>query len=102
VHKGVINDGGIPFIGHTEYLAEQTHRSGGYDARGRGPARRSCDHAPRLEGCARALTRERLEQTIRVLHAELIPFGISAPRILVAGLIRIAARAAISEERKSK
>src|SRR3989442_166349 len=24
VHKGVINDGGIPFIGHTEYLAERT------------------------------------------------------------------------------
>src|SRR5262249_54579337 len=24
VHKGAINDGGIPFIGHTEYLAERT------------------------------------------------------------------------------
>src|SRR5438552_18666841 len=24
VHKGVINDGGIPFVGHTEYLAERT------------------------------------------------------------------------------
>ncbi|HYS50804.1 MAG TPA: 4-hydroxythreonine-4-phosphate dehydrogenase PdxA, partial [Burkholderiales bacterium] len=24
VHKGIINDGGIPFIGHTEYLAERT------------------------------------------------------------------------------
>ena len=25
VHKGVINDAGIPFTGHTEFLAEQTH-----------------------------------------------------------------------------
>jgi 4-hydroxythreonine-4-phosphate dehydrogenase len=25
VHKGVINDAGIPFTGHTEYLAEKTH-----------------------------------------------------------------------------
>jgi 4-hydroxythreonine-4-phosphate dehydrogenase len=24
VHKGVINDAGIPFSGHTEYLAEHT------------------------------------------------------------------------------
>jgi 4-hydroxythreonine-4-phosphate dehydrogenase len=24
VHKGIINDAGIPFIGHTEYLAERT------------------------------------------------------------------------------
>jgi 4-hydroxythreonine-4-phosphate dehydrogenase len=24
VHKGVINDAGIPFSGHTEYLAERT------------------------------------------------------------------------------
>ena len=25
VHKGIINDAGIPFTGHTEFLAEQTH-----------------------------------------------------------------------------
>jgi 4-hydroxythreonine-4-phosphate dehydrogenase len=25
VHKGVINEAGIPFTGHTEYLAELTH-----------------------------------------------------------------------------
>jgi len=25
LHKGVINDAGIPFSGHTEYLAELTH-----------------------------------------------------------------------------
>ena len=25
VHKGMINDAGIPFTGHTEFLAEMTH-----------------------------------------------------------------------------
>ena len=25
VHKGIINEAGIPFTGHTEYLAEKTH-----------------------------------------------------------------------------
>ena len=25
LHKGIINDAGIPFIGHTEYLAQHTH-----------------------------------------------------------------------------
>src|SRR5665213_1380598 len=25
IHKGIINDAGIPFTGHTEYLAERTH-----------------------------------------------------------------------------
>src|SRR5438309_2244797 len=40
-----------------------------------------------LKDVPRALTREGLERTLRVLHAELIRrFGISAPRILVAGL----------------
>ena len=27
VHKGVINDAGVPFTGHTEYLAERTRRA---------------------------------------------------------------------------
>ena len=27
VHKGVINDAGVPFTGHTEYLAQTTHTS---------------------------------------------------------------------------
>src|SRR2546423_14459203 len=40
-----------------------------------------------LKDVPRALSRETLERTVRVLHAELIRrFGISAPRILVAGL----------------
>src|SRR5881628_1504096 len=88
VHKGVINDGGIPFIGHTEYLAERTGTAqvvmmlAGAGLR----VALATTHLA-LKDVPRALTREGLERTLRVLHAELIHrFGIPAPRILVAGL----------------
>src|SRR5258708_20764022 len=88
VHKGVINDGGIPFIGHTEYLAERTGAAEASTTLLGGGLRvaLATTHLA-LQDVPRALTREGLERTIRVLHAELIRrFGISAPRILVAGL----------------
>src|SRR6266571_6609265 len=88
VHKGVINDGGIAFIGHTEYLAERTGAAqvvmmlAGAGLR----VALATTHLA-LKDVPRALTREGLERTLRVLHAELIHrFGIPAPRILVAGL----------------
>jgi len=88
VHKGVINDGGIPFVGHTEYLAERTGAAQVVMVLAGGGLRvaLATTHLA-LKDVPRALTREGLERTIRVLHAELIRrFGISAPRILVAGL----------------
>ena len=88
VHKGVINDGGIPFIGHTEYLAERTGAAQVVMMLAGGGLRvaLATTHLA-LKDVPRALTREGLERTIRVLHAELIRrLGISAPRILVAGL----------------
>src|SRR5258708_8596611 len=88
VHKGVINDGGIPFIGHTEYLAERTGAAQVVMMLAGGGLRvaLATTHVA-LKDVPRALTREGLERTIRVLHAELIRrIGISAPRILVAGL----------------
>jgi 4-hydroxythreonine-4-phosphate dehydrogenase len=88
VHKGVINDGGIPFIGHTEYLAERTGAAQVVMMLAGGGLRvaLATTHLA-LKDVPRALTREGLERTIRVLHTELIRrFGISAPRILVAGL----------------
>jgi len=88
VHKGVINDGGIPFIGHTEYLAERTGAAQVVMMLAGGGLRvaLATTHLA-LKDVPRALTRKGLERTIRVLHAELIRrFGISAPRILVAGL----------------
>src|SRR5882762_4628549 len=88
VHKGVINDGGIPFIGHTEYLAERTGAAQVVMMLAGGGLRvaLATTHLA-LKDVPRALTREGLERTLRVLHAELIRrLGISAPRILVAGL----------------
>ena len=88
VHKGVINDAGIPFTGHTEYLAERTHTGrvvmmlAGGDLR----VALATTHLP-LRDVPAAITRESLERTLRILHADLRRrYGIAQPRILVAGL----------------
>ncbi len=88
VHKGVINDAGVPFTGHTEYLAGLTRTPRVVMMLVGGGLRvaLATTHLPLAE-VARAITREELERTLRILHAELIAkFSISAPRILVAGL----------------
>ncbi len=88
VHKGVINDGGIPFIGHTEYLAERTGADRVVMMLVGGGLRvaLATTHLA-LKDVARTLTRDGLERTVRILCAELTRrFGISSPRILVAGL----------------
>ncbi len=88
VHKGVINDAGIAFSGHTEFLAELSGA--------RMPvmmlASRSLrvalatTHLP-LREVAAALTRERLTAVLRVLASDLkTRFRIRRPRILVCGL----------------
>lgn len=88
VHKGVINDAGIPFSGHTEYLAEKTGTPrvvmmlAGKGLR----VALVTTHLP-LRAVPEAITPELLEATLRILHADLsVKFGIPAPRILVAGL----------------
>ena len=88
VHKGIINDGGIPFIGHTEYLAERTGTAHVVMMLAGGGLRvaLATTHLA-LKDVPRGLTRESLEHTIRVLCAELKGrFGIASPRILVAAL----------------
>jgi 4-hydroxythreonine-4-phosphate dehydrogenase len=88
VHKGVINDGGIPFIGHTEYLAERTGADRVVMMLAGGGLRvaLATTHLA-LKDVARALTRDGLERTLRILCTDLTRrFGISSPRILVAGL----------------
>lgn len=88
VHKGVINDAGIPFTGHTEYLAEKTETprvvmmltGGGLKVA------LATTHLP-LKEVPSALTQESLEQTLRILHADMVvKYAIDNPRILVAGL----------------
>jgi len=88
LHKGVINDAGIRFIGHTEYLAERT-RAGQVVMMLVGGGLRvalATTHLA-LKDVPGGLTREGLERTIRVLVDGLTRWlGISEPRILVAGL----------------
>ena len=88
VHKGIINDAGIPFSGHTEYLADHTATPrvvmmlSGAGLR----VALATTHLA-LKDVPAAITRDDLEITIRILHADLqARFGIARPRILVAGL----------------
>jgi len=88
VHKGVINDAGISFSGHTEYLADKTGAEQVVMMLATEQLRvaLATTHLP-LRAVADAITPELLLRVIRVLHHDLKHwFGITAPRILVAGL----------------
>jgi 4-hydroxythreonine-4-phosphate dehydrogenase len=88
VHKGVINQAGVPFTGHTEYLAEHTATPRVVMMLAGGGLRVALvtTHLP-LKDVPAAVTRAALEATLRILHAEMgRKYGIAAPRILVAGL----------------
>lgn len=88
VHKGVINDAGIPFTGHTEFLAEQTGTAHVVMMLVGGGLRvaLATTHLP-LAAVSPAITQESLEKTLRILYQDLINhFGIAQPRILVTGL----------------
>lgn len=88
LHKGVINDAGVPFSGHTEWLAERTNTDlvvmmlvgGGMRVA------LATTHLP-LREVPDAITRDGLMRVIRILHNDLQrKFGLPQPRILVAGL----------------
>ena len=88
VHKGIINDAGIAFTGHTEYLAEHTGTPrvvmllAGAGLR----VALATTHLA-LKDVPAAMTQDSLEATLRILHSDLqSKFGIAQPRILVAGL----------------
>lgn len=88
VHKGVINDAGVPFSGHTEFLAE---RCGGVHpvmllAAGQLRVALATTHLPLAE-VSGAITAERLTRVLRILDHDLrARFGLANPRILVCGL----------------
>ena len=88
VHKGVINEAGIAFTGHTEYLAEKTRTARVVMMLAGGGLRVALATTHRaLKDVPAALTREELETTLRILDGDLRRrFGLPAPRILVAGL----------------
>lgn len=88
VQKSVINDAGVPFSGHTEYLAERT--GGAYpvmmlattDLR----VALATTHLP-LQQVSAAITDELVTKVIRILDRDLrIRFDLPNPRILVCGL----------------
>jgi len=88
VHKGVINDAGVAFTGHTEYLAERTGAPQPVMMLVGGGLRvaLATTHLP-LARVSAALTAERLVSVLTILDADLrTKFGIAAPRILVCGL----------------
>lgn len=87
VHKGVINDAGIPFSGHTEFLAAI---SGGHPVMMLAcPGLRvalATTHLP-LREVADAITPQILETVLRALHRDLEQrFNLARPNILVCGL----------------
>ena len=68
VHKGIINDAGIAFTGHTEYLAQLTDSQAVMLLVGGGMrVTLATTHLP-LKDVAAAITRETLEQKLRIIH----------------------------------
>jgi len=88
VQKSVINDAGIAFTGHTEYLAEHSKASHVVMMLVGGGLRvaLATTHLP-LSDVPRAITRNGVLASLRVLDGDLKRrFRIARPRILVAGL----------------
>jgi 4-hydroxythreonine-4-phosphate dehydrogenase len=87
VHKGVINDAGIPFTGHTEFLAELTKGDPVMMLATAGlRVALATTHLP-LSEVSSAITPQLLERIVRILHTDLQKrFGIAQPKILVCGL----------------
>ncbi|WP_028009541.1 4-hydroxythreonine-4-phosphate dehydrogenase PdxA [Solimonas flava] len=91
VQKSAINDAGVPFSGHTEFLAERCGAALPVMMLATGgdrPLRVALvtTHLP-LRAVADAISAERVLATLRILAHDLhTRFGIAAPRILVCGL----------------
>jgi 4-hydroxythreonine-4-phosphate dehydrogenase len=88
VQKSTINEAGIPFTGHTEYLAQRTATPRVVMMLAGGGLRvaLATTHLP-LAQVPAAITREVLAETLDILDRDLRNrFGIARPRILVAGL----------------
>lgn len=94
LQKSTINDAGIAFSGHTEYLAEKTGTGkvvmmlAGSPGDGQPYLRvaLATTHLA-LKDVPAAITKDSLVQVLDILHADLkTKFGIAAPRILVTGL----------------
>ena len=88
LHKGVINDAGIPFSGHTEYLAQVSHTEQVVMMLVGGGLRvaLTTTHLP-LQAVPAALSQDLILSVLRIVHHDLQHrFHLPKPRILVTGL----------------
>ncbi|WP_342322253.1 4-hydroxythreonine-4-phosphate dehydrogenase PdxA [Kosakonia sp. BYX6] len=88
VHKGVINDAGTPFTGHTEFFEARSHAAKVVMMLATEALRvaLATTHLP-LKAVADAITPALLREVIGILHSDLQQkFGIPQPHILVCGL----------------
>ncbi|WJD50908.1 4-hydroxythreonine-4-phosphate dehydrogenase PdxA [Enterobacter sp. PGRG2] len=88
VHKGVINDAGVPFTGHTEFFEERAQASKVVMMLATEELRvaLATTHLP-IKAVADAITPALLRDVITILHHDLrTKFGIGEPHVLVCGL----------------
>jgi 4-hydroxythreonine-4-phosphate dehydrogenase len=88
VHKGVLNDAGIPFTGHTEYFADRTRAARPVMMLANASLRvaLATTHLP-LARVSAAITPELLCEVLAVLDRDLARWwGLDRPRIAVCGL----------------
>lgn len=88
VHKGIINDAGVPFTGHTEFFEERSHAPKVVMMLATEELRvaLATTHLP-LKDVSDAITADLLDEVITILHHDLqTKFGLATPHILVCGL----------------
>ena len=87
VNKGVINESGIDFTGHTEFLAKLTETSKTVMllATDQLKVALATTHLPLTE-VSNNITRESLSQVISIIHNDFKYLGVKKPKILVCGL----------------
>ena len=87
INKGVINESGIDFTGHTEFLAKltETKKTVMLLATDQLKVALATTHLPLTE-VANNITRESLSQVISIIHNNFKYLGVKKPKILVCGL----------------
>ncbi|MEM5499571.1 4-hydroxythreonine-4-phosphate dehydrogenase PdxA [Paraglaciecola mesophila] len=88
VHKGVINEAGIPFSGHTEFFAQQSNTPEVVMMLATEGLRvtLATTHIP-VTAVSAAITQPKLDKVVRIIDHDLrTKFGIAQPHILVCGL----------------
>lgn len=88
IHKGILNEAGISFQGHTEFLADYCHAQHVVMlfVTPKMKVAVATTHIP-LSAVPKAITPEKLTLTLRTMHRGLIDvFKCSNPKILVCGL----------------